>query len=158
MGTDVHIHIEHRSSKTKRYKYGGMIFCKRNYHVFDIMSGEEEQDKRDSLFPVRGLPGDVTQATLKDYRDWGGDAHHASWLSTIEFAACIVEAYNRMNSFEELLWYKQYKELYYLLKVIYYKGEKHEEDSLWSYKELLKLMLSYEKDKEECRIVFWFDN
>ncbi len=26
-----------------------------------------------------------------------------------------------MNSFEELLWYKQYKELYYLLKVIYYK-------------------------------------
>ncbi len=63
-----------------------------------------------------------------------------------------------MNSFEELLWYKQYKELYYLLKVIYYKGEKHEEDSLWSYKELLKLMLSYEKDKEECRIVFWFDN
>ena len=31
-------------------------------------------------------------------------------------------------------------------------------DCLSSYKKILDLMLSYEKDGESCRIVFWFDN
>lgn len=31
-------------------------------------------------------------------------------------------------------------------------------DCLSSYKKILDLMLSYEKDGEPCRIVFWFDN
>ena len=32
------------------------------------------------------------------------------------------------------------------------------DDCLLSYKKILDLMLSYEKDGETCRIIFWFDN
>ena len=104
------------------------------------------------------MPGDVIQATLKEYHNWEGDAHHASWLSTIEFSACIVEAYIRRNSLERLQVYKQHEDLYTLLDTISCTGRKHYEDSLFSYMELLKLMINYEEDKEECRIVFWIDN
>lgn len=156
MGTDVHIHLEYRRRKSKRYKYGGEIHVVRNYCMFDVMSGREEQDH--SLFPARGLPGDVTKATSSEYRNWEGDAHHASWLTTIEFAACIVEAHIRMNSIEQLRINKQFEDLYHLINAVFRKGEKHEEDSSWTYRELLNLMLSYEDDKEDSRIVFWFDN
>lgn len=158
MGTDIHIHLEYRSRKTKRYKYGGKIRGERIYDIFDVMALDEDKKSGDVFFRSRGLPGDVTQATLKEYRNWKGDAHHASWLSTIEFSACIVEAYIRMNSLERLQIYKQHEELYILLDAISCTGRKLYEDSLFSYKELLKLMISYEEDKEECRIVFWFDN
>ena len=43
MGTDVHIHIEHRSRKTKRYKYGGGIHGERIYDIFDVMAVDEDK-------------------------------------------------------------------------------------------------------------------
>jgi hypothetical protein len=159
MGTDIHIHMEYRSRKTRRYQYGGKLRGERLYTIFGVMSdglfsGEE------SLFPARGLPDGVTQTTYKDYKDWGCDGHHASWLNTVEFAACIVEAYHRMNSFEAKQYYKKYKDLYLLLEVFMDKHTPryHEEDRLWSYKKILDIMLDYEKYDGECRIVYWFDN
>lgn len=158
MGTDVHIHIEYRSRKTKRYKYGGEIHVLRNYCIFDVMSGFEMQNAREALFPVRGLPGDVTIATSSEHRQWKGDAHHTSWLTTIEFAACIVEAYIRMNSIEQLRMNTQYEDIFILLNSLFSMDTKHDDDTLWDYKELLDVMLDYEKNNGECRIVFWFDN
>lgn len=158
MGTDIHIHLERRSRNTLRYKYISEIKCQRNYHMFEVMFGDEELGKKEYLFRTRGLPGDVTQATLKEYRNWRGDAHHASWLTTIEFSACIVETYIRMNSIEQLQLNMQYEDLYTLIDTVFCSNKRQDEDNLFSYIELLKLMISYEVDKEECRIVFWFDN
>lgn len=154
MGTDIHIHLEYRSRKTKRYKYGGEIRGERDYDIFDAMAGDEG----DFYFQARGLPDDVTQETLKEYRDREGDAHHASWLSTIEFSACIVEAHIRKNSLERLQFNKKYKDLYAVIDTVFRQGSRRDEDCSLSYREILKLMISYEEDKEECRIVFWFDN
>ena len=152
MATDIHIHLEYRSRKTKRYKYGGAILIARNYGIFDVI-----MDDKNALFPIRGLPGDVTKETSFHHRQWVGDAHHTSWLSTIEFAACIVEAYIRKKSIEQLRFYKQHVDLFNLLSVFNDTSTKQHEDMLWDYEELLKIMLDYD-DEEECRIVFWLDN
>ena len=159
MGTDIHIHLEYHSRKKKRYLYGGKLIGVRNYNMFDVMAYGEVGCDNEPLFPVRGLPGDVTQTTYKDYKEWGCDGHHASWLTTIEFAACIVEAYHRMNSLEALQDYKEHEELYRLLEVLVaMQNPYYHEDHLWSYKKILDIMLDYEKYDGECRIVFWFDN
>lgn len=157
MGTDIHIHLEYHSRKTKHYQYGGELCGYRCYGIFNTMAGNEVRGGDDTLFPLRGLPGDVTQATYKDYKDWGADAHHPSWLTTNEFAACIVEAYIRINSLEELQLQKKYEDLFAKLRLISGLNQ-DQNDCLMSYKKILDLMLSYEKDGEPCRIVFWFDN
>lgn len=158
MGTDIHIHLEYRSRKTKRYQYGGEMDSDRIYGLFNVLAGSEVRGNDDSLYPVRGLPGDVTQATYKDYKDWEGDAHHASWLTTTEFASCIVEAYIRNNSIEELKLRKEYEDLWKIIRLITGIETTKDDDCLLSYKKILDLMLSYEKDGETCRIIFWFDN
>ena len=154
MATDIHIHMEYRSRKTKRYQYGGNLRGERHYGIFEVIGIGEKP-----FFTSRGLPGDVTKATYKDYKEWGCDGHHASWLTTVEFAACIVEAYHRMNSFEALQDYKEHEELYLLLEALAaIHNPYYHEDPLWSYKKILDIMLDYEKYDGECRIVFWFDN
>lgn len=158
MGTDIHIHLEYRSRKTKHYQYGGELHAERCYGIFDTMSGGEVRGNKEPLYPVRGLPGDVTQATYNEYKECGGDAHHASWLTTNEFASCIVEAHIRINSLEELKLQKEYEDLWNKTRMISGLELKNDGDSLSSYKKILDLMLSYEKDDEPCRIVFWFDN
>jgi hypothetical protein len=155
MGTDIHIHLEYRSRKKRQYQYGGELSGARCYGIFNTMAGEEVTGAGDGLFPLRGLPGDVTQATYKDFIDRAPDAHHPSWLTTNEFAACIVEAYIRLYSLEELQLCKEYEDLIMKLRLL--SGIK-QGDVLMSYKKILELMLSYEKDGESCRIVFWFDN
>ena len=50
---------------------------------------------------------------------------------------------------------KEYEDLIMKLRLL--SGIK-QGDVLMSYKKILELMLSYEKDGESCRIVFWFDN
>ena len=122
------------------------------------MSGSEVRGDKEPLYLVRGLPGDVTQATYNEYKEWEGDAHHASWLTTNEFASCIVEAYIRINSLEELKLQKKYEDLWKKIRLISGLESEDDGDCLSSYKEILDLMLSYEKDGEPCRIVFWFDN
>lgn len=155
MGTDIHIHLEYRSHKTKKYHYHGELKGDRCYSIFNAMAGNEVRGGDDALFPLRGLPGDVTQATYKSYKDWGADAHHPSWLNTNEFAACIVEAYIRTNSLEEIQFRKEYEDLFMKLRLL---SSIEKDDCQISYKRILDLMLSYEKDGEPCRIVFWFDN
>ena len=122
------------------------------------MSGGEVRGYNEPLYPVRGLPGDVTQATYKEYKVWKGDAHHASWLTTNEFASCIVETHIRINSFEEIQLHKEFDDLWKIIRLISGLESENDGDCLSSYKRILDLMLSYEKDGEQCRIVFWFDN
>ena len=155
MGTDIHIHLEYRSRKTKHYQYGGELHGERCYGIFNTMSSGEIRGNQEMLYPVRGLPVDVSQATYKEYKDWEGDAHHASWLTTNEFASCIVEAHIRINSLDEIQLHKEYEELFMKLRLL---SGVERNDCLMSYKKILDLMLSYEKDGEPCRIVFWFDN
>ncbi len=157
MGTDIHIHLEYRSRKTKIYHYGGELNSEREYGIFNVMAGSEVSGDGDSLYPVRGLPGDVTQTTYNYYKEWDGDAHHASWLNTNEFASCIVDAYIRMNSIDALKLYKEYEDLWKKIRLIT-RVPKKNDDCLLSYKKILDHMLSYEKDGEPCRIIFWFDN
>ena len=158
MGTDIHIHLEYRSRKTKRYQYGGEMDNDRIYVLFNVMAGCEVCGDDDSLYPVRGLPGDVTQATYKEYKIWEGYAHHASWLTTYEFASCIVEAYIRNNSIDELKLRKEYEDLWKMIRLITGIETSKNDDYLLFYKKILDIMLSYEKDGDSCRIVFWFDN
>lgn len=158
MGTDIHIHLEYRSRKTKHYQYGGELRGERCYGIFNTMSGSEVRGDKEPLYPVRGLPGDVTQATYKEYKEWEGDAHHASWLTTYEFASCIVEAHIRINSFEEIQLHKEFEDLWKKIRLISGSELENDGDCLSSYKKILDLMVSYENDGEPCRIVFWFDN
>lgn len=158
MGTDIHIYLEYRSRKTKHYQYGGELRGERCYGIFNTMSGSEVRGDKEPLYPVRGLPVDVTQTTYKEYKEWEGDAHHASWLTTNEFASCIDEAYIRINSLEELKLQKEYEDLWKKIRLISGLELKKDGDCLSSYKKILDLMVSYENDGEPCRIVFWFDN
>lgn len=161
MGTDIHMHLEYRSRKKNGYEYGGILRGERNYNMFEIMALGEVGSDDEALYPVRGLPCDVTQATYREYILWGSDAHHVSWLTTIEFASCIVEAYRRMNSYEALVFYKQYEDLFRKIDLLLdrnAKKAKQNDDSLMSYKNILSIMLDYEKYDGLCRVVFWFDN
>ena len=131
MGTDIHMYMEYRSRKKKRYVYGGEFDVDRLYGVFEVMANVFSDTK--SLYETRGLPGDVTPQVLKTYRDYGGDAHHASWLTSSEFKECLDKA----------------DSLYY---------EDAPEDWLKSYKLAYSYLYDSDKEGEPSRVVFWFDN
>ena len=80
MGTDIHMYMEYHSRKKKRFVYGKRFVVDRLYGLFEIMANICREVK--PLYEARGLPDDVTPQVLKSYKDYGGDAHHASWLTS----------------------------------------------------------------------------
>ncbi len=139
MGTDIHIHVEYQSCRKgkkpqwihSREKFTG----DRIYAVFSVLAGVYDYIK--PLYPPRGLPDDITLITYKDYKDWLGDAHTESWLTTKEFSECIVtfEKICRENNPDE-----------YVDRI------------LKNYHHILKYMKDSDDEGEPARIIFWFDN
>ena len=131
MGTDIHMYMEYRSRKKKRYVYGGKFDVERLYGVFEVMTNISRDTK--PLYEARGLPGDITPQVLKKYKGFGGDAHHASWLTSSEFKECLDKADSLYSNDAPEDWLKSYKLAYSYL---------------------------YDSDMEgePSRVVFWFDN
>lgn len=131
MGMDIHIFMEYRSRKKKRYVYYDEYRGKRLYGLFEIMADVFYESK--PLFRSRGLPDDVTPQVLKICKDYGGDAHDISWLTADEFRKCLDLAKERYSKDAADDWLKEYELIYSYLK-----------DS--------------DEEGEPARIVLWFDN
>ena len=131
MGTDIHIHIEYKSRKKKGYRYGGKFLGERLYGVFEILAGVRSE--LPPLYPLRGLPGEVTKETLSNYHIDKCDSHHIGWLTTDEFGDCLEEAAIRYFNEAPNDWLRPYERIYEYMK-------------------------EHEGYGERCRIIFWFDN
>lgn len=131
MGTDIHIHIEYKKRRKKTYNYGGKFLGARIYEVFAVLAGVYYQSP---LFPLRGLPGDITKETLRNYQIDKCEWHHMGWLATDELGDCLKEA-DRRYSYED-------------------------EDDAWlrPYWILYEYMKEHESYGEQSRMIFWFDN
>ena len=131
MGTDIHMYMEYHSRKKKRFVYGKRFVVDRLYGLFEIMANICREVK--PLYEARGLPDDVTPQVLKSYKDYGGDAHHASWLTSSEFKECLDKADSLFSNDAP-------------------------EDRLKSYKRAYSYLYDSDKEGEPSRVVFWFDN
>lgn len=78
------------------------------------------------------LPGDASKYVLKEFRDWGTDAHYTSWLNAEEFGYCLDFAKERYPDAAE--------------------------DWLKDYEFILKNLRDSDNEGEPARMVFWFDN
>ena len=134
MGTDIHIFIEHRSRKKKKYVYDFEAEGDRIYSLFGVLAGI--RGDCDALFEPRGLPKDASPETLMEFEDWG-DGHTSSWLSTEEFGRCLNH------------YIKQWSDVY---------GEEGSQSWLGSFADIYEYMRYSEDEGEPSRIVFWFDN
>ena len=139
MGTDIHIHVEYlrrKKGKKPRWIHVNKDFEEyRNYQVFGILAGARSDIE--PLFPPRGLPDDVSLETLRIHKDWEGDAHTESWLTTEEFGMCL-------NALEEI--YKRRD------------PDDYQDEWLKEYRLVHKYMKDSDDEGEPARIIFWFDN
>ena len=131
MGKDIHMYMEYRSRKKKRYMYGGKFDNERLYGIFFFFSDVFYDVK--PLYPARGLPGNVTRVVYEEYKREECEAHHASWLTADELRECIDLAAARYSRDGDDSWLKPYELIYSYLK-----------DS--------------DDAGEPSRVVFWFDN
>lgn len=130
MGMDIHIYMEYRERKTNRYKYYREFETPRRYGLFGILA--DVFNDVNPLYISRGFPNDASDNVYKEYRNWGGDAHHVSWLDAEEFGYCLDYA----------------KELY----------PDASEDWLKESEFILKNLRDSDNEGEPARIIFWFDN
>ena len=127
MGLDIHMYMEYRSRKKKRYKYYDEYRGQRIYGLFEIMADVFKDTT--PLFKSRGLPSDVTPQVLKLHKDFGGDRLVTSWLTAEEFRSCLDLTIERYSKDAPEGW---------LNELIYkYLNDSDDED-------------------EPARIVFWF--
>ncbi len=160
MGTDIHIHIEYlrrKKSKKPHWIHPGEEFdADRRYSVFGILAGLRSDIK--PLYPPRGLPGDITMETYRHYKDYGGEAHIASWLTTQEFGECldVVERIVEERSKQPKTDLQCNIEL--VEKLLRNYHDDNDDDWLKSYRLLYKYMKDSDDDGEPARIIFWFDN
>ena len=141
MGCDIHIFAEckrGRKGKRKHWRFFDELKGERIYGIFSVLAGVRLDIP--SLFPPRGLPGDITQEVYKRYIDGKPDWHHPSWLTTEEF--------------EQVLSYGQ--EI--LPKECEKDGEEYSGYCFDSYLYILDILKEYESVGEPSRIIFWFDN
>lgn len=138
MGTDIHIHVEYlRRKKGKKLRWIHSVedfSTERLYGVFGILAGLRSNIK--PLITPRGLPGDITMETYRHYKDYEGEAHTTSWLTTDEFGECLdtVDAAIREQEPEVI------------------------DDWLKSYRLIHRYMKDSDDEGEPARIIFWFDN
>ena len=137
MARDIHLHVEYyrrKKGKKPRWVHSENNFINdRLYFVFSIigMGGDINP-----LFPLRGLPGDLTLETYNDYKQWGGEALDVSWLTSHEFGKCL-DTIDRIVK----------EECSYV-----------DNDWLENYIYIYKCMKESEDEGEPARIIFWFDN
>ena len=111
MGCDIHMHIEYfdncyKDSKTKPIKkwrcadwfklneyYGKKgelkykqvpLWKDRSYSLFALLADVRNSSNIEPISEPRGIPFNVSDEVLKDYNEWGEDAHSASYLTLQE--------------------------------------------------------------------------
>lgn len=137
MGTDIHIHIEHKSRKRKKFVYDFEADGERIYSLFGVLAGT--RGDCDALFDPRGLPTDVSPEVLEEYKLWDGDAHTHSWLTTEEFGKCLDSYFEDCTK-------------------VAGNSEEYVREWMSSYYKIYEYMKYSEDEGEPSRIVFWFDN
>ena len=136
MATDIWIHLEYKSRKTKKYKYAGEFNVLRNYDMFSLLAGVTHYHK--PLYTPRGLPGGVCECIYKEYKESVLNFHTPSWLSTIEYRECL-DAADEIEKRE-------------------CKQDGREYDPTWleSYNLIYDYMRTLDEVGDYARIVFWF--
>ena len=132
MATDIWIHIEYHSKKKNKFVYAYEADGERIYPVLGALAGTRSYIE--PIYEPRGLPEDVSRETLKEFNDFGADAHTPSWLITQEFRNCL-----------DLVLQELQKEGNNLKTV---------KEWLSPYEKIYDYMKSHEDDGEPCRIVF----
>ena len=96
--------------------------------------------------------------TYRHYKDYGGEAHTASWLTTQEFGECldIVERIVEERSKQPKTDLQRNIEM--VEKLLRNYHDDNDDDWLKSYRLLYKYMKDSDDDGEPARIIFWFDN
>ena len=131
MGTDIWIHIEHRSRKTNKYVYDFEADGNRDYTLFGALAGA--RGPLDPIYEPRGIPEDSSPEVIKDYLSWE-EAHTFSWLTTKELRECLD------------------------LTIKNYSNMELAKSNLESYERIYEYMKRQEDEGKPCRIVFWFDD
>ena len=112
----------------------------RNYALFGALAGV--RNVQIQHISPRGIPKDISNKVKEEYKKWDSDAHTPSWLSLEELMDTDVE---------DLLLRRKIDRTY--LTEFVNQLKKFLEYKFYSY-ELVKL---YE-NKQNFRVVFWFDN
>ena len=172
MGCDIHMHIEYFDTRHKQderewscadwfrlNKYYGKrgelkynyvpVWKERCYDLFAILADVRNYNNIESISPPRGLPLDVSKEVLKDYRDWGDNAHSASYLTLQEL---IDFVYNKNDTSSDATF--QYG-IYYLTLLINEIKDHVESDGFIYNCDRVEFSRNSFND---VRIVFWFDN
>ena len=150
MGTDIRIHVEYLDCKTKQYTHANEDFRRdRCYLLFDLLGGG--RGNKNPLYYPRGLPGDLSDETLRCYKYGESEFHHASWLTTMEFRECLDAFYEtpKEDNIPEDLSQKLDSIMHDLPS---------RPDPMICYEQIYCYMKSSDDDGEPSRIVFWFDN
>lgn len=133
MGTDIHLSIEYKEEPAGLwYAFGADIYMPRDYRLFGLLAGV--RDPVHSLFPVRGIPGDISWEVDDKYYSSDGehkvvdpDWHTPSWLSREEWVTVLAQDFK---------------------------------DVPVQYRAVSDVMRRFENESYSyiTRVVFWFDN
>lgn len=129
MSTNIRIHLEYKKRGDKGYRYGGKYTGEWPYGIILILYG---YGHRKPLFPLRGLPGDITRIALDDYLVHKTYIHNPTWITTSEFLECKEMAYRLFR-------------------------EDYQQELLKNYDLLYSYMNDHEKVGEPCRLIIWID-
>ena len=131
MGVAIFIHVEYKHRKKKYYHSNEEFNLCRHIDLFRVMGLPSRSIN--PLYPCRGLPGNVTLETYKEYAADKPDFHDASWLSTDEFQSCID-----------------------YVRDVLYENDDDPGELLQEYQNICNLMKESDLEGEHARIVFWF--
>lgn len=179
MGCDIHMHIEYFDIRYKQDKSGKLkpiekwhcadwfrlnkyygekgepkykqvpLWESRTYSLFAILAGTRNYKNIESISGPRGIPSDVSNEVLKDYKEWYGDAHSASYLTLRELIDFVND---KQDSSREVTFQDG---IYCLIKLIDIIKDHVESDDFIYDCDNIDLSCNRLND---VRIVFWFDN
>ena len=93
MGCCIHSHAERKNEDGKWTKIPGLVpFATRCYGAFGFLAGVRNYSNVTPITERRGFPDAASEEVAKNYADWSGDAHSASWLTVDELVAFDYEA------------------------------------------------------------------
>ena len=175
MGCDIHMHIEYFDNcykdKTKPIKkwrcadwfklneyYGKKgelkykqvpLYEDRNYKLFALLADVRNDNNIEPISEPRGIPFNVSDEVLKDYNEWGDDAHSASYLTLQELTDFVN---NKQGSSRDVIFHTS---IYCLINLIDDIKDHVESDGFIYDCDDIELGFHTLND---VRIVFWFDN
>ena len=197
MGCDIHIYLEKKNNngkwesldyyKKSSYSKSGFevipIYDSRNYSLFSVLADVRNYGDNEPICKPKGIPNDCYEDIDKEYKEWGWDAHSASYFTLKELkdykATHNITKFRGMISQEQIKdlengvkpnnWcqrtnmegyeFREWTEEYCELDPIIEKIEQRICDECWIWykteEEKEKKLRKYEND---VRIVFWFDN